>query len=755
MHRSTWLRLAFIVAFCSAAMADELRVDVQTDVEDCLKSARLVAMSSESERREVALRPESRSYRVTLPNGSSSSRISVESAGCWSEVLSWTREDPREATIRLYRAATIQSQFDGGPNRSPQSVRAQLFLRDQASDGVPVTIEFNSSCAVTNNSWRCTVPANVSFDARIDVPGYASLYYWDELVRAGEVHPLEPSILSPGGSLSGLVHAPDGKVLSNVRVTILPMASTSTVERKNLAEQRSVRTTKRGFFQFTGLAPGQYRLVSQAAGFSPVVLSDVAIRDNDELKLSRPLRHTALSELEIFLDPPTDSHGRPWRVELKEANTLYPWDRPAFIRRPASESGQWTARGLRAELHEIVVRNEAGALVHRNQVDLFGGGAKSIALTIRPVMVSGVVRAGDVALDADLQLANGRGEIVRVSTDDSGRFATPLPAAGTWTPTIFYPKGESAARIAAEAFRIAEEGALEGVHEIVVALPGGRLTGKVVTGTGGAGKAVVHAQRNRTIIAQQMTDEDGKFDLLGLTPGTYALDAQNETGSTPEPVEVQLEDGETRELQLVTEAYVVLAGYVVRPDARPASGSIVKLSTDGGRLWSRQVADERGYFERRLGARTNVVQLIVLTYEYPAVLVEAHLTGESLRIRIRDDGGIIRFEGDRALISGSGVTAPSHVFHFPEPYGRFDGGVYVQAGTYRVCPATGIDGACRDIIVNNGSDQRVEFGKRKERTDETSVMSGHDRSSVVAAEALAGHRDPTASQQRERTRAVR
>jgi Carboxypeptidase regulatory-like domain len=690
------LRAAIAVLLCGAIDAAEVQVRVMPHdgAVQCVANASVIATSSsESVRTAVA---KDGSARLKLPEASVWD-VRVEADRCWSESQTWSSDQPGDLTLRLYRAGAVEGVLEPpkGTVLDPGAVRGTVYL-----EGV------ETHCALAESQWRCAAPAGVPFDLRLDVPGFASLHYWDVVASADGVRELEPQPLRAGAAVSGWVQSSKEVALADARVSIFPLQEQSAGTSARSARLRTARTNRKGFFQLAGLAPGRYRLVSEAPGLSPVVVPELEIREADKVTLPRPIRHDPYAEAELVLEPAVDHAGRPWMVELTEVGALFPGKRPVTIAREAAKDGRWIAQRLRADAYDVTVRDKNGTIVHRAQLDLFGGKRGFLQLTIQPAYVRGVVRAGNEPVRADLDLWSAGGTFVRVSTDDDGRFEATLPARGAWSVTVLYPPDGASARINAPGFTIPSDP--EAQQEITIDLPGGRVRGEVVTAGGTPARAAVHVQRNGRVAGQQITDENGRFDIIGLFDGAYEVDAQTEQGSTVHPLQVVLAENETREVKLVTEPYTRLALRVMTPDGRPASGAVIKLSTDGGTWWTDGIADVNGHFERSLPRSGDLVQLVVLTYDYPAAFLSAR-TGNSIEVRLRNDGGIIRFGSALPTVAGHGVSVPANVLYFPFPHGRFNGGIHVQSGSYLLCAQGRSRDACKNVTVQPGSDQTIDL----------------------------------------------
>ena len=170
-------------------------------------------------------------------------------------------------------------------------------------------------------------------------------------------------------------------------------------------------------------------------------------------------------------------------------------------------------------------------------------------------------------------------------------------------------------------------------------------------------------------------------------------------------------------MTLTTEATVTLSGTILTPDGRPASGAVLRLSGDGG--WITMIADVGGRFEYSVQRSARLVQVIALSYDYPAAMLTAPLRADAdneLTIRFRSDGGTIRCRqpGD-AVISAHGVVAALGLLRVPERYGQPDASVYVESGAYTMCQRRN-PSECRAIAVAPGSAQDVDLSvAEKER----------------------------------------
>lgn len=704
---------------------DDLRIRVTAHplAEGCVNAATVVAVADGGTRRTEAVRSAPGEFVLALRD-TQARKLRAEAPGCWGETRPWDPASGNDVTLRLFRLTHVEAPFENTAGAIPSPIRGTLFLpaTPRAHDGEPdAALGSETSCAVADGRWRCTAPAEIPFDLRLEVPGYAALQYWSLLAHAGESRELEPQPLRAGGRLAGWVQAQKEVPLSHARVSMFPLAQPNAGGRTDArpASRWTTRTDRKGYFQIDGLPPGRYRLVSEAAGVSPAVLPEVEVRPGTEFTLPRPVRHDPFGEAEVVLDPAADPKGEPWTVELREAVPLYPGTPAAARTRTADQSGRVRAAGLRADLYEVSVRDSTGSVVHHAELDLFGGGHRVLQLSVRPVVLRGRITAGGEPLAAELQLAGDAREYVTLTAGENGTFETTLPRKGTWSATVLYPRGRTAARIKVPPVTIPDSVPAGGAHEVTIELAGGRVYGEVTERGGRRVRGAVYLRRNGQLEAQQLTTDEGTFDIVGLQRGEYLVEAQTANGGTARPLEITIDESDSREVTVVTEPYVRFAGQVLTPDGRPASGAIVKYSPDGGAHWTEAIADIHGHFERRINGAVDSVPVVVLTYDYPAAILRVR-AGEPLRIQLRSDGGIVRFDRrPPPFVSARGVTANAFLFHFPPPQGRFGGGVFLEAGAYTICPRRDTTSGCRAVTVHPGSEQTLTF-EQENRSGETS-----------------------------------
>ncbi|HEY0160506.1 MAG TPA: carboxypeptidase-like regulatory domain-containing protein [Thermoanaerobaculia bacterium] len=701
--------LLLAIAFTSAALdAAEVRVTIDDRSADarCVKQQlAVIATPAAGQPSRFPIPPDHAAATIALPQGDAW-ELRVAADGCWSSTETWVAADGRGVVIETFAAATLRGAFWRTSSGAPPRLRAYAFRTNAQPSRSPADVEPEPlECWLDYPAWRCDVPAELAIDVRLEPEGFAPLYAWNITARPGEVREAERYTLVRGSSLAGWVEDADGKPLRDAALTLAVLQPEHPDAGSTSPLRHVARTNARGFFQFTGIPPGDYRLSSRAAGYAPLVVPALTIRPVTALTWPSALTHQRPVEFTVSVDPPRNRDGALWRVQVKERISLLPGEPPATTTlSPSSDGGTWTAAGLRPERYELTVSDASGALVETREIDLTAG-AGTLALTLDRLEIVGTVKVGDEPLPAaDVRFTSASGKAVYTSTDEEGRFEALFPSPGRWTPTV-YPKGRGRGahiRVAPVEISAGASAALD------LVLPGGRLRGRV-TQDGTPVKAAVHLVRTGGLAAQELTGEDGTFDLPGLEEGSYSLAAEGETGATPRPVEIRVQEGETTEVEVAVEPFSVVRATVLTPGGQPASGAIARLSTDGGLSWTEIVLDVRGALEYSVPRGVVHADLIVLTYSYPAGVARLDV-GKPSTIQLPAQGGRLSVHAARAFIIRDDVVAPVNAFYLPSSFGVAPV-AHLETGSYLVCPEPRAGETCRRVAVAPGSSTTVRLEK--------------------------------------------
>lgn len=706
-----------LAAVSQLAVAAEVQVTLvpQPGARDCLGDGRLVAtpeeLSGSAKKVEIPLQPDAVQYTLPL-GGSRLWRIQMERKSCWTSTLLVDAGVEGAVTLPLYRTGTIGGELSTPARTSLSGLSGTVFLR-KSDRSPPQETGDRVECTFDALKWSCEVPSAL-LDVRLDLPGFADVYWWDVTAAAGETVRLAPQALRQGASIAGWVRDSGGNPLVSARVVATPLE----VESASLTRRQTVaKTNARGFFQLTGLSAGQYRVVSHAEHYSPALIAAVTTRDGEAVTWPRAITHVPHAAMELTLEPPVTVDGQPWTVELIERVPIDLTSKPARAQTATAE-GRWVKQRLPATVYTLEVSDPRGSVLERREVDLSAGGKTVLLVSVQHILVPGQLLVADEPLEADIHFYDQSGKTVTVSSANDGTFTAAFPRPGSWTPTVMFPPGRTGARVEGETVVVPEERAPGFALE--VRLPGGRIRGTVTGPQGPPERAVVHVTRGGRLVTQQMTGEDGVFDLIGLRAGTYAVDAEGKSGTTEIPVVVELERDEASTVKLVLAPSLTIEGTVTAPNGMPASGAVIRVSLDGGSSWLKTVSDMRGRFRYSVPSGAREISLAVLTYAYPSVVLRVPVeAGIPIDISLPPSGGILRLRGaPRALVRSANAVVPFHVLYFPEPFGAYGGGVHLAAGTYEVCAPAASGRECRSVTVTPGGEHTADFSKTENAAPE-------------------------------------
>jgi hypothetical protein len=683
-----------------------VRIATAPGAERCLSGLVVTAQSVEGGVVSRAELPRSTETLLLPLSGKGRFSVRAHAAGCWSESVEREHAES-ELVLHVFKAVYVRGTFESDRGQWPTNLEGAAFRTyDAGTFAFPLADSGHAlECQFDKPTWQCVIPADVPFDLRLRPKGFAPLYYWG--IAAREDITLEPRSLRSGASISGWVEGPTAQPIVGARVSLTPAGYARDEEGRQAARETSVRTNRRGFFQIAGLAEGEYRLVSRADVFSPAVLPVVNLRAGESLVWPRQIVHLPFAELHVTLTPPTDKDGDRWYVTAEEVNPL-DIQPPPPLRHAATSDGTWQARSLRNDMYRVRIEDANRSVLQTLVVDLSKSGTTHVPIAVIRKVVRGVLRFGADPLPADIRFASMTGRSIRAKTDDSGQYEVSFPAAGKWTPTVF-PDGPDGPQITAAPIMVPDT---DENHWLDVTLGGGRLRGVVVARDGRHEKAAVHAARDGKLIAQQSTNDDGTFDFIGIDEGEYVIGAEGNSGSTRKQG-AQVADGETVELTLRLEPYSRVAMQVLTPSHAPASGAVVRISTDRGLSWTDLFTKIDGTFEYYLEGGEQSLLAIVLTHAYPAFLTQL-TPGTDATIVLQSRGGMLRVRYPSYLAKGNSLAPLKMFFVPPSRNGLYDGAAYLEPGVYAVCTEPVLTSRCQSITITAGTEATLEKPSREE-----------------------------------------
>jgi hypothetical protein len=677
----------------------------------------------------VSLRCEVTAVSVTSPSGKAtdvlaqpvvvgssavSVRVNVRSlpaevvpvaTGCWA-----ARQLVADATIplvvKMWPAATVLGgiSFEGKAEEARQ-ITASFFDASGDSDAEAV------ACTVEAKVWRCSVPAGRPLHLKVAIDDFAPVFVWDVSAQPAAVQDTGIHTLVRGAAIAGRAVLERGRPAANANVRLLLLTSGGQSPLDRAAKRLQIRTNASGYFQFTGLEPGLYRLVSEVKGRGDAVLESIEVRAGEHLQLRETLVHAELAELAVLLHPPVSPSQKPWSVELLRESERDS-EVVSVAEGAASVDGYWSRAGLQPTSYRLRVWDAEGSQVVAREIVLQGG-REQLTIDVVAIGVTGRVLAGDKGLAAGLAFEY-EGRRVKATSDDDGAFKIDFPAAGSWTPSVTV----GAAKVRLEPVEIAstQEDAL------ILRIPGGGVRGKVVDETGrAAGGVLIVLARGIRSMSSTYADENGEFELIGVDPGEYMISAEADQ-SFGGPLPLTIQKDETAELEIRLESWKEVIGVVTSASGAAASGAVVRSFDPLTLLMEDTIADGRGAFSFKVKPRSRTVDLIVLAPPNPIAMRQLSLGDRrvtSANVQLAPAGSklrvyILRSPPWPVLTGPDGVARPLGLLLMPL-FGRsmwrelVEGGFnfFVEPGPYVICG----DGTppCRQLQLAAHAETTVHF----------------------------------------------
>ena len=185
--------------------------------------------------------------------------------------------------IALWPLGRISGSIQGTPK--PKEVRV-VTLAPRRPLPKDDQIKGTMVCPVDGQGiWSCELPAAV-FDFYLSVKGFAPRYAWDVEVPPAASVDLGPLLLAPGSSVAGWVEVGSLDSTEGCIARLLPLETADGWEAVT-ASSDATKVQSNGFFQLTGVKPGEYVLEVQAPGHEPARLSPIRVSPGSEQLLDR------------------------------------------------------------------------------------------------------------------------------------------------------------------------------------------------------------------------------------------------------------------------------------------------------------------------------------------------------------------------------------------------------------------------------------------------------------------------------------
>ena len=578
-------------------------------------------------------------------------RVSLQAEGYWAaEVM--VQPDADSLRMELLPTGSVTGTMPRLPGEPlPPAIEVRIESSTTASSSSKVR-RTAFHCPVEEGQWTCEVPAGL-LDVRLFVDGFVPHYLWDFELPPGQTADLGPLELARGASVAGWIAWPrsgdDAEVASIVLDREVSGWQGDPSERRRL-DARSLQThaDDRGFFQITGIAPGGYVLTAEKPGLSSSRVFDLAIEEGRETFLEDPIVLEPPTDLELQIEPPRDPLGRAWTVTLSQpvpgSSVLETRETSA-----ASLAGQWRRPILETGSYLLQVQDAKASTWAEQWIHVIPGMAP-LFVEIPLVAIEGRITMGDEPLAADLTFGSTQGmKQIKLSAGQDGRFEGFLPHEGLWPVDVAFGS-ETFSQQALEPVEVRKRPGRRTAF-VEVELPDTVLRGEVVADdqpVPGAKLAILRdGEERKRRDAILKADEEGRFVLRGLSPGTLLIHAYHRDGSTPW-LRVELQEGlEHPPLRLELRKELELSGLVLSSAGGVPGAEVVAWPTvaDGSfAMLERALTDFDGSFALRLPEGAITADLIVTAPGFASQMLRTPLSSKNppiVTVYVEPGGGVL------------------------------------------------------------------------------------------------------------------
>jgi hypothetical protein len=371
--------------------------------------------------------------------------------------------------------------------------------------------------------WQCPPLPATTFDLVLSAEGFIPQYRWETKIPPGKTTDLGVVKLQRGASVAGWVGVEGGPIDAGCRARLAPLmglGSGARIAEKVRSTGNEVPVRKDGFFQFVGVAPGNYSLEVLQEGFAAATIQPVEVWPRSETFLREPVTLKRPILLELAISPPLDWLGRPWKVYVYRASDASAGFSGAVYDGPANEQGVVTMAGQAPGRFKVEVMDALDNRLFSQTLKVSGPEDARQAIDLEILTIQGTLKLGKEPLGGTLWFGGRYGSsTIRMESDQDGKFHGVLPRDGWWRVDVASsgPKFETRTKVEVEADR-------EGRATAEIDLPATRVFGKVLDD---AGRPVPSASFEISTDGGDMdsrTDASGSFDVRGLPEGVaYAV----------------------------------------------------------------------------------------------------------------------------------------------------------------------------------------------------------------------------------------
>jgi hypothetical protein len=489
-------------------------------------------------------------------------------------------------------------------------------------------------CNVKGDSWLCAIPSG-RYDLRFSSAGSAPEFRFDVML-ADDPKPMTLEFVR-GASLSGRVEAVRGVKLpaDGVVVTLTSAGA------EGAAWKDAVRSNAKGFFQFKGLAPGDYAirgegksgLMTQAARVK--MLAGAAAELNASLLLDLP------KKLTVTVFPRLDPYGGRWIVSMVSNNPRQARGE-VLAESPVSNAGDWTHPRLIAGKYTIDILTSKHEVWKAQEVTIEQDDL-TLAVAALSSTITGSVTLGERPLKASISF--GGENWPKIESDSEGRFIGAIPPGEQEERSVLIEAETPRLRRTIRA-HIAKDGS-GGLH-LNIKLPATTLMGRVVKQDRSTvpDALLTVSSLDGPDSDQAFGEGDGSFQVAGFEPGTYGVTADGGPEGKSRQTKVVLRDGELTEVELVVEKAETVRGRITMGQIPVIAADVFAFPRDTpASSVAHARTDESGFFEIELPPGTATFDGLIIHPAFDVMFGRSTVQHEKqLNIRTQQIGGMLVIE---------------------------------------------------------------------------------------------------------------
>ncbi len=592
-----------------------------------------------------------------------STKVDLEAGGVWRLGISsnefWAvpeivkvEETPMRVELKLLPATSLTGRIEvERGNKLP----VELDLRFNSSPGNAFEIgRAVTSCPVSEGRFECWVPAS-SLDLRLRAAGFVSRYFWGVDPQLADARDLGTTKLIRGGSIVGWIEMEDREaafeealVLLTGQVASVGFDASTASRRAGLVQEATVNS--RGFFEFIGIAEGQYAITVAHPRFALARHAPIHVSMNAETELF-PIELQQGVSLRVVVRPPRPVSEKPWELELLRRGEA-PGHLETVAQGKADRAGHWMPVSLPPDDYVLQVRDGPDALWHTEELRLLASVEPiEYPVDLAAEKLTGRIWLGDEPLRAELYFGGYHGSLrIPAWSDENGNFEVRAPVRESWSVDV-YARAE---KVAQRFQDVVPEPSGDGQAWVELVVPDTLLEGTVVDSQDRpVESARVTAAGGPSGGQTQYSDEEGAFTMRGLRHGSFWLKAESKDRRLKSRIlKLELEPEEGPEpVELVLGPGRLVQGQVIGPSGRGIIGAkvigLIEQTSEQPieNVVPEALTDLNGTFSLELPELTEGLQLTVFPPGFATrqIRVDSRSPGPVL-IRVEAHGGTLEVQ---------------------------------------------------------------------------------------------------------------